>query len=278
MHAFGQHLYLEHATGHAAQTGGQPQLVIVARATVQANHQGHLAQARAQGIDVRQQVAGARFLAGFDQPHHAGVGNVLRFERCNGRDAGVDRIAIVGAAAAIQLVAHDLGRPRPQVGTPAVKLGLLVHVAIQQNGFSAGGAGSGHLKHQHRCAPRQAHHLQGQTRDFLRFDPRGRVQQHLVQPTVRRPLRVKCRGLGGHGDVVLQLRHDAGVPAVGHMRQGLVWLQIFGQQGGVHGEDLLKIGHGWALRPWRFIVPGPSLWRARRCGRPQAEPPPITER
>jgi hypothetical protein len=36
---------LERAAGHAAQAGGQPQLVVVAGAAVQADHQAHIAQA-----------------------------------------------------------------------------------------------------------------------------------------------------------------------------------------------------------------------------------------
>jgi hypothetical protein len=70
VNAFGQNFHFQSATGHAAQTGGEPQLIVVAGTTVKANDQAHVAQFVAHGIDIRQQVIGARFFAGFNQAHN----------------------------------------------------------------------------------------------------------------------------------------------------------------------------------------------------------------
>jgi hypothetical protein len=58
----------------------------------------HVAQAGAQGVDVGQQVARAAFLAGLDQADDARVRHVLALERLHGGNAGVHRVAVVGAA------------------------------------------------------------------------------------------------------------------------------------------------------------------------------------
>jgi hypothetical protein len=80
--ALGQHLHLERAAGHAAQAGGEPQLVVVARAAVQANHQAHIAQACAQRVHIGQQVIRARLFAGLDQADDARVRRVLALRAC----------------------------------------------------------------------------------------------------------------------------------------------------------------------------------------------------
>jgi hypothetical protein len=161
VHAFGEDLHFQCAAGHAAQAGRQPQLVVIARAAVQANHQRHIAQTGLEHVDVRQQVARAAFLAGFNQTDDARMRDVLRLQCLNGGDAGVNRIAIVGAPSAIEPVAFQHRRPRPQVAAPAVELRLLVQVAVHQHCGAAGSIGVGlgalHFKKQQRRAPRQAH-------------------------------------------------------------------------------------------------------------------------
>ena len=119
VNAFGEHLHLERARGHAAQAGGQPQLVVVTGARIQANDQPHLAQARLERVHIGQQVVRAAFLAGLDQAHDARVSHALAFERLHGGNAGVNGVAIVGAAAAIKLAVFIVGGPGAQVGAPA---------------------------------------------------------------------------------------------------------------------------------------------------------------
>ena len=159
MDAFGEDVHTQRAAGHAAQTRGQPQLVVVARAAVQTNHQAHVAQALAQHVHVRHQVGRATFFAGLDQAHDARVGTTLGLNGLYGRDAGVHRVTIVGSTTAIQLAVHHLRSPRTQVAAPTVELGLLVQVAIHQNGLVRGRRGcailtrrGGQFKEQNRCA------------------------------------------------------------------------------------------------------------------------------
>ena len=54
MNAFGQNLDLEDAGRHTAQAGGQPELIVIARAAIQTNHQTHIPHTGAQGVDVGQ--------------------------------------------------------------------------------------------------------------------------------------------------------------------------------------------------------------------------------
>ena len=156
MNAFGQHLDFERARHHAAQAGGQPELVVVAGARVQADHQAHIAQPAAQRIHIGQQIVRAAFFAGLDQPNNARVRHLLAFQRLNGGDAGVGCVAVVSAAAAVELAVLVAGRPRAQVGAPAAELGLLVQVAIHQHRLRClarhGRTGGRHFKKQHRRA------------------------------------------------------------------------------------------------------------------------------
>ncbi len=239
MDALGEDLDLEHAAGHAAQAGGEPELVVVAGAAVQADHQAHVAQARAQGIHIGQQVGRAAFFAGFDQTHDARVRRALRLERLDGGDAGVDRVAVVGAAATIELALHDLGRPGAEVAAPAGELGLFVQVAIHQHGLARGwlrgvarharrrgavfACAGRHFKEQHRRARHpvgvvQAHDLQREALDLLRAHPVGRAVQHAVEQAMRGPVGIEGGRLGRHLDVAHQLGHDAARPGRVDMR------------------------------------------------------------
>ena len=201
MDAFGQDLHLQHAAGHAAQAGGEPELVVVAGAAVQADHQAHVAQPGAQHVHVGQQVGRAALFAGFDQADDARVRHALRLERLDGRDAGVDRVAVVGATAAIQLAVINLGRPGAEVAAPAGELGLFVEVAVHQHRLARGGnrcavfpGARRHLEEQHRRARYavaivQPNDFQRQALDLLRAHPVGCVLQHPLQQAVRGPSR-----------------------------------------------------------------------------------------
>ena len=87
----------------------------VARAAVEADHQAHVAQAAAQRVHIGQQVVGAAFLAGLDQADDARVRHALALQFLHGGDAGVHRIAVVGAATAVEPAVLVLRAPRPQV-------------------------------------------------------------------------------------------------------------------------------------------------------------------
>ena len=163
MNALGQDFDFQGATGHTAQAGCEPQLIVVACATVKANDQTHVAQFVAHGIDVGQQVIGARLFAGFNQANNARVRCVLIFERLNGGNAGISRITIVSTTASIQLAVFVLGCPWTQIVSPPTELGLFVEVAVHQNGLTRAfrlRARGGHFKIQHGCAAWQANNFQ----------------------------------------------------------------------------------------------------------------------
>ena len=210
--AFGQHFHLQRPAGHAAQAGGQPKLVVVARARIQAHHQRHITEPLAQGVDVRQQIVGAALLARFHQADDARMRNVLRLEGLNRGDAGIHRVTVVGTAAAIQLAVLVFGGPGAQVLAPARELGLFVQVAVHQHGLGRSGSGRIQLKKQHRRAAFEAHHFQPQALHLLRLHPGRRVAHHRVDITMLRPTRVEARRLGRNLDVTLELPDDVRVP------------------------------------------------------------------
>ena len=176
--ALGQHFDFERAAGHAAQAGGQPELVVVAGTAVQANHQAYIAQAWTQCVYIGQQVIRAGLFARLDQTHDARVGCVLVFKRLHGGHAGVHRIAIVCTATPIELAVFIFGRPWAQVVAPAIELGLLVHVAVHQHSLGGLCLGRWDVEKHHRRAPWQMDDFQLQAFHLLRLDPLRGVAQH----------------------------------------------------------------------------------------------------
>ena len=266
--AFGEDLNLERAAGHAAQAGGEPQLVVVTGAAVQADHQPHIAQAGAQGVDVGQQIARAAFLAGFDEAHDARVRHVLALEFLHGGNAGVHGIAIVRATAAVELAVFVLGRPGAEVAAPAGKLGLLVEVAIHQHRLGGGGLGGLDLEEEHRCAAGQAHDLQAQTGHFLRLDPGGSIAHHGIEQTQLRPVGGKGGRLGRNGDVFGELAQDVVIPRLADPLQCQRRLKDLGGDSGVHGRApaAIRKPHSTTTRPRAPRFTG------RRLGRPRIDP------
>jgi hypothetical protein len=100
--ALGQDLDLERAGDVAAQAGREPELVVVAGAAVEADDERDVAEPLAERLDVERQVGRAAFLAGLDQADAARPRDALQVERLDRGDRGVDRIAVVGAAAAVE--------------------------------------------------------------------------------------------------------------------------------------------------------------------------------
>ena len=149
-----------------------------------------------------------------------GCGRALRLERLQRGDARVDRIAVVGAAAAVEHAVLVLGRPRAEVVAPAGELGLLVQVAVHQHGLAHVGAGGRHFEEEHRRAAFEPHDLQLQALDLLRLDPGGGVAQHGVEVAVLRPVLVEAGRLGRDGDVVGELADDVAVPLASRHRTG----------------------------------------------------------
>ena len=150
------------------------------------------------------------------------MGHLLAFERLDRGNPGIHRVAVVGAATAIELAVLVLGRPGPEVAAPAGEFGLFVQVPVHQYRLLAGGRGvggavrgacaGGHFKKQQRRAPIEPDHLQPQTFHLLGLDPAGSLARDGIQKAVRRPLGVEHRRLGRNADVLRQLGHDLLVP------------------------------------------------------------------
>src|SRR3546814_16003417 len=85
-------------------------------------------------IDIKRQVVASRFLAGLDNEYAAAVRNTLRLQGTDRRQAAENGVAIVGAAAAIELVAAQYRQPRTKAIRPAGHFRLLVEMARQQHG------------------------------------------------------------------------------------------------------------------------------------------------
>src|ERR1019366_2498034 len=129
VNAFAQDLDLERAADDAAQARRQPELVVVAGAAVEADDEADLAEPSLQGIDVERQVGRAAFLAGLDDADAARPGDTLPVERLDRGDRGIDRIAVVGTAAAVETAIFVARRPGAEAALPAIELGLLVEGA-----------------------------------------------------------------------------------------------------------------------------------------------------
>ena len=136
MHALGQHLDCEHAVHQTTQRSRPPQLVVIAAARVEPQHQCRRANARREQFEIRRQVVAAAFLAALDQHRNTRVrpaGFFQAFERSQGAEHG---IAVIGAPAAIQLAVFNHGGPRSQALAPAGHLRLFVEMTVDQNCFA----------------------------------------------------------------------------------------------------------------------------------------------
>ena len=200
---------IEVAGHQPAQRSRAPQLVVVAAARVQADHQADVADAILEVVDVERQVVAAALLAALDDHHAAGVLAAV-LAQCADRGQRTERgVAVVGAAAAVELVALDHRLPRAEVIVPTDHLGLLVEVAVEQHGV-VDLAGDLHVDQ--RRAPLELHHLDRQAFDRLLLAPTLDQVDRLLDVAVGFPVRVEVRGLGGDRDVVDQVGDDRVVP------------------------------------------------------------------
>jgi hypothetical protein len=144
------------------------------------------------------------------------------FQRFDGGDGGIDRITVVGAAAAVEQAVFVLGRPGAEVVAPAVEFGLLVEVAVEQHGVAADPALVAGISKKITGVRPSRRTTSSFRPGTLRPRPRLRgVAHHAVDQAVFGPVGVEHRALGRHRDVVGQRRHDALVPGgIGKGGQG----------------------------------------------------------
>ena len=108
-----EHAHVELAGQQPAQRRRDPQVVVVGAARVEADHEARRADALRERLDVGREVAAAALLAGLDQHDAAGCAGTRppAPPRSQVSD-GERRVAVVGAAAAVQAVALDHRLPR----------------------------------------------------------------------------------------------------------------------------------------------------------------------
>src|SRR5690606_12932513 len=114
------------------------------------------------------QVRAAALLAGLDQAHAARARDALRIDRRDDGQGGVERIAVVGGAPAVQAAVLDARQPGPEALTPAFHLRLLVEVAVEEDAAAVvPSAGGRHLEKQARRQPVDGDDLDLQAGDRL---------------------------------------------------------------------------------------------------------------
>ena len=129
-------------------------------------------------------------------------------ERGQGRE---HRIAVVGAAAAVKLVAFEARDPRAITLGPADHLRLLVEMAVKQHGL---GTLARHFDQDQRRAARQPYNFErraGQSGQPI-AGPALKHRDRRFHMTVRRPIRVKGRRFVRDPDVIDERRDDRIVP------------------------------------------------------------------
>ncbi len=121
-----------------------------------------------------------------------------------------DRVAVVGAAAAVQLVALDHRRPRTEALAPAGHLRLLVEVAVEHDGVARRAAGARDVDEDHRRARRrQLHDLERRALGELLLAPSPRAASTAFSMwPCSLPLGIEHRRLVRDLDVVDERRDD----------------------------------------------------------------------
>ena len=219
MHALGQHLDGEDAVHQAAQRRGAPELAVIAAARIEADDERRRADTRRELVEISRQVEAAALLAALDQDHAAPVRPLVLVQLPERRDGAEHRVAVVGAAAAVELALLDHRRPRAEPLAPAGHLGLLVEVAVEEHGVF-GGSGARHVDQQARRAAFEPHDLELHPRDRVALAPLRGEPRRLIDIAVRLPVAVEVRRLRRDADVLDERRDDGVVPQLLNGFQG----------------------------------------------------------
>ncbi len=209
VHAFGQHVDTQRAGQVAAQRGRAPELLVVAALGIEADDEVRRADAVLEQVDVVGQVEAAAFLAALDDDDAVRMRDALFLQRANSGERPECCVAVVGAAAAVQLAVLDDGLPRVEIVIPAAELGLLVVVAIEQDDFVRV---AGNVDEQHRRASLDAHDLDRHVLDRLRLAPGLEHLHGRFHVAVLLPVRVEVRRLVRDLYVFGDLRDDRVIP------------------------------------------------------------------
>ena len=188
-------------------------------------------------VDVKRQIVAAGFLARLDDDNAARMRHPLLAQRRERGERAEHRITVIGAAAAVELVAVEARAPRPIAVGPADHLGLLVEMPVEQDGT---GAHARHLDQYQRRAPGQADDLDRRTRQQRDPLPRPALEQRdgLFHIAMRRPVGIESRRFVRDLDVFDQGRDDRIAPALVNEIPKLLDIQ--------HGTDPLDCA-GYAI-------------------------------
>jgi hypothetical protein len=127
------------------------------------------------------------------------VGHPLRLERLDRGERAERRVAVVGGASTVEPIVATDRRPRAEALAPARHLGLLVEMAVEEDGVVGV---TRHLHQQHRRPAGQPHDLHLETLDGTLARPSRRELHGPIQVAVRLPLLVEARRLRGNADVL----------------------------------------------------------------------------
>src|SRR5439155_12092442 len=156
---------------------------------------------------------------------------LVRVQLLERRDGAEHRVAVVGAAAAVELALLDHRRPRAEPLAPAGHLGLLVEVAVDQHRVLAG-TGTGNTDEQAGRAPFEPHDLELHARDRVLLAPARGESRGFVYIAMRLPVAVEVRRLGRDADVFDEGRDDRVLPELGNVHSEDIdgWKARFGPQ------------------------------------------------
>jgi hypothetical protein len=210
VHAFRQDFHGEQRADHAAQRGRAPELVVVPAPGVEADHQVRLADLRRAGFHIGGQIGAAALLACLDQHDEPRVRRARPLHGFDGRERAEGRVAVVLSPAPVEAIAPPHGRPGPEAFAPPDHLGLLVAVAVEQDGLGR------RPRHFHQDDGRAAGETDGLDREAFDgpapaplLDEGGR----LVDVAVRGPVGIEGRRLGRNLDVAGERGKDVFLPA-----------------------------------------------------------------
>ena len=160
-------------------------------------------------IEVGRQVVASALLAALDENHAARVRPAFVLQRLQRGERAEHRVAVVGAAAPVELAVDHARLPRPVALVPADHLRLLVEVAVDQNGFRLL---SCDFHEQHRRAALEAYDFELHALERVRLAPLHCELQRRVDVAVLLPVAVEVRRLRRDADVFGDRRDDRVVP------------------------------------------------------------------
>ena len=189
VHAFGQHLDREQAIDDAPERRRAPELVVVAAARVETDHEIRLADAGGELLHVGGQVGAAALLARLDQDQTARMRHPRALHRFDRGEGTEHRVAVVLGPAAIEPIPAADGLPGTEPVVPAHHLRLLVAVAVEQDGLRRR---AGHVEQHHRRASGDPERLDGQALDGPAPAPVLDQRDGALDVAIGHPVRVEA--------------------------------------------------------------------------------------